>query len=331
MSTKKLGGRILILSLIGHSSAIAEDRRVGQGIKAEAMKGEAGDVGDVGTAGAVQVAVQVAGMKPLLSSLFDLANSAGFDGVVLKNPGGALLGEEMQLTQWTQAKMDPEMNWLTSDANVRAMQEFSTSMRMCDKEVISYLGCYQGDKLLEGNNFVMKAEWFKESIYTFVVMGMSIGLDAMHNVMEKFGADVGAKAIKNAERVKAGMQYINPDATTYLENHPHKNDTFVNGHRYGAIVPNNNQACTDFAAASDPKTGWMKTDFKGEVIVFIEQPPEGFTWDDQEDWMDLEIAKYLRMGWSVAYNPSDLVKAGVDLGEMHRGIKAGVAAAIDQE
>lgn len=279
-------GRILILCPIGHSGPNAEDRRVDQGIKAH-------------------------GIAPLLLSLLALATAPaaageGFDGACIKNIGGALLDEEMQLTQWSQAKADPAMHWLTNDENVQALREFVAHMKQAGKETIVYVGGYEGDKWLSVHNWVMSVPVFEESLGTFIRMGCSMGLDATHNLR---ALPHGAQAKQNAYRVQAMMSYINPEAVTYLETHPHESDDWVNGHNFGAIVHNLNTACWDYenALGTAEKPGWMKRDFKGEKIVFIEQPPKdsGLEWKTQADWLPRECAKYLKRGWSVAYNPID--------------------------
>lgn len=179
------------------------------------------------------------------------------------------------------------------------MLEFCTSMRMRDKEVIQP---YQGGALL----------------------GCSIEMDGLHNVMAALGPIDGPAAIQKALEARALLQYRNPAATAYVLEYPHKDDHFLNGHAFGAIVANSSQACTDYASASDPVTGWMKHDFTGEVIVLIDVE------DEDQEWLAAEMAKYMERGWSVAYNPQQIAREGVDLVELHRAARAMAADAIGE-
>lgn len=267
--------RILLTRLVGHSDSLAENRRIGQGIKEH-------------------------GWRPLVdrsSALLD--HDTGFDGIVFKNPGGALLDEPMQLTQWTQAR-EAGLDWLFRDFD-EVMTELATSMRARDYELMFYLGGYQEDRNVLAGRF--DAEMWKESIGTFVRLGASIGIDAMHNV-KSFGASLSKGAVQNALRIAALMQYCNADARCYVETYPHKSDDYLNGRSFGAIFTNVSSAGADFDSAW---ATWMKQDFRGnpaDVIVFIERPPAGANADNQAEWMAGECRKFMDRGWSVAYNPA---------------------------
>jgi len=140
---------IIAWFIIGHSSPIAEDRRIGWNIKRDGWAG-------------------------FIARHVEPAITAGARRVILHNPGGALAGEPMQFAQFTHARR-AGLDWIVRD--LAAWQPIIAR----GVEVIAYMGALRPDW---SRDFIgaSTSEWldlFSEAIKRLDEAGIrSIALDA---------------------------------------------------------------------------------------------------------------------------------------------------------
>lgn len=267
--------RLIDWYLIGHSSPVTEDRRTDWNIKTEGWSG-------------------------FVKKYIEPALSWGADAIMLHNPFGALPGIDMEFDQFQQAAT-AGLTWLTGGPIGKGFVDAWKPITK-QREVIAYLGKHQGwTRFSRFLTYPMRGYWINRwynAIRPILDAGMSIGFDASSGLTE---ADPECRAIQlikslgvpcyiEARPSKFAKQWWNYPVVS-IDTWWHRSDPAV----YQDAVP--------WAARNE--------DLTGEIMLLINAPREGHTWQDLGAWYPAAIKENLSGGHSATISVSTLTKLGV--------------------
>lgn len=226
------------------------------------------------------------------------------DGFILKNPGGVLSNEAMQLTQFAQAKR-AGLNWIT-DNFVSVWKPVCDAYRAAGKDCIAYIGGNpETDNLWNHTPKGAQGQLFKDSFNELAFAGFSFALDDFHTLkgpnkaasLAMFHHLCGIQTLANIFRRDGSTQV--PDPKMWVESYPDPIDDWANTERVGTMLSNFNASFK----WQDSRLMDNLSDFHGEVVVLIDDDrdeqcePRG--WVDPR-WILDDLRKCRGLGWSAA-------------------------------
>lgn len=231
---------------------------------------------------------------------------ADTDGFIIKNPGGTLPNEPMQLTQWAQAKR-AGLHWLT-DTFVREWSPVVKAYRDSGREPIVYLGSFQGDKLWHSVPAGQRSQLFIESFGDFADSGFTFALDWFHNL--DLRPEIKVEALATLKRIRTYSRRTR----IYVEPFPCPTDQWATDLSISTTISNANASFRwDQSYRND-----VLPNYAGEVVVMLDDDL-GRGWQNPA-WIIEDLRKCAARGWSAAV-PFD---TGIEWKAMREALK-GVA------
>jgi hypothetical protein len=268
--------RIIAWYVIGNSSDVERDRRIGWNIKQDGWQG-------------------------FVRKHAEPAIALGFDAIQLHNPGGTLAREEMQPDQFVTAE-EAGLTWISRGFVDAWRPVTGRPPGAGGVPVIAYMGMLPKNERLQGHldrgehsQFLRAIE---ESYRLPLEARMEIAFDALHD-LNPSSWELQVYRLFSAMGVR-----------TYVETAPNVVDIELYGSNFQIV----NTVLDRALLNGEPWLAPLEQ-LTGERIVLLAEPPKADrgvkntepSWKNWRTWQFRWMAHWIDQGWSIAVNPSNFV------------------------